>query len=221
MGSRMAELRNTKKKGEDIAFCHNRISKYINKNEYSDLRKKLCGAIEEGAERYKIKDIVLRGSAKKDLGRSNVLNEKYIVRFSDSDKNKAFLIKESAMGNKIKEVIEHISYETAMRIVENSTKWLCSSTSPLIRELGVKMTTEILRPDAVISYDRESFKIDNRINVTADSCITLCEYDAGNFELCSDCAEKDPVDGSICLLQINYERIIPEYLAWLIGIKSR
>lgn len=221
MTDKTTVLKSKQKQSDEIAVCHNRVSKYMNHSDYNKIHGKLCGVSMSVDKKTGIKDIILRGkkNIEKQNGRDIAPSEKYIVRFPDSGNCNALLIKECSKGNKIKELTEPISHETAMRIIERSTKWLCSSLSPLIRELGVKMTTERLQPDTVVKFDREYFTVDNRIKITADSGIALTEY-AGNYDsfcLSNDYAE--PLDGSVCLLQVNYERIIPEYISSLIGLR--
>ena len=141
------------------------------------------------------------------------------MRFPENDKESAVLIKECTKGIKIKQIIEPINYETVLRIIDRSTKWLCSSISPLIRELGVKMTTERLRPDTVMSFERESFVVGSKVNITADSGISMCEYELVEGTKPEN-IKSDPVDSNVCLVQVNYERIIPESVTKLIGIKA-
>lgn len=198
--------------------CHNRMSKYISQSNFSIIREELSEAGASAYECYPVTDVIFSGSS--DLRGKNAVSEKYILRCPQNDKNSILLIKESSMGNKIKEIIQPISFDTATRIIQRSTKWLCTSLSPLIRELGVKMTTNRLAPDTVMSFERECFVMDNRLKITADSHIALSEYD-GSGMLCTAGNVSDPVDVNVCLLQINYERIIPENILSIIGMKVK
>jgi hypothetical protein len=70
-----------------------------------------------------------------------------------------------------------------------------------------------------MSFERESFLIENRLRITADHGIVMCDYDEKEgIEQHSRLVE--PVDNSVCLLQINYDRVIPEHISSLIGIKA-
>ena len=201
----------------DKLKCHNRVSKYVNRSEYDSIKKELTSSSGVVCEKASVKDIILSGNA----GRSgaNDTKEKYIVRFPENDKESAVLIKECTRGIKIKQIIEPINYETVLRIIDRSTKWLCSSISPLIRELGVKMTTERLRPDTVMSFERESFVVGSKVSITADSGISMCEYELVEG-VHPENIKNDPVDSNVCLVQVNYERILPESVSKLIGIKA-
>lgn len=205
-----------KKQKQNSAVCHNRVSKYLNCDEYSVIRNELkdAGSV---YELHNVKDVILKGIG--DKNDTNALNEKYILRWQNNDKDSVLLIKESTKGSKVKAITEKISYETAQRVIELSTKWLCASISPLIRELGVKMTTERVRPQSVMSFERESFLVENRLRITADSAISLCDYNAVG-ELSQSSFIYEPVDNNICLLQVNFDRIIPEHISSLIGIKA-
>lgn len=198
-------------------LCHNRVSKYVNRDEYDLIKQSLALSGDVTYEKTSVNDIILSGYSAKQMPSDT--KEKYFVRFSEKDKDKTYLIKECSKGNKIKQIIEPINYETVLRIVDVSTKWLCSSISPLIRELGVKMTTERLRPETVMSFERESFSVGSRIKITADNNISVCEYDKAK-ELFSPKKDFVIADNDICLVQVNYERIIPEHISKLIGIKA-
>ncbi len=208
----------TRRIADEITVCHNRMSKYVNCNEFGAIRDELRCASSTDCRIHNIKDVILRSASEKNRDRTNLLNEKYILRWGCDGKDGVELIKECTKGNKVKSITEKISHETALRIIERSTKWLCSSLSPLIRELGVKMTTERLRPESVMSFERESFTIEKRLHITADSGIVMCDYDSS---LGIDGMTKgEPVDNNICLLQVNYDRIIPDYISSIIGLKA-
>lgn len=207
-------VRKTKQEG---LLCHNRVSKYVNRNEYDLIKEGLALTGNITYEKSSVNDIVLSGCSVR--ASASDTKEKYIVRFSKKDGEKTYLIKECSKGSKIKQIIEPISYETVLRIVDLSTKWLCSSISPLIRELGVKMTTERLRPETVMSFERESFSLGNRLKITADNDISVCQYESIK-ELFPKKRDFVVADNDICLVQINYERIIPDDISKLIGIKA-
>ena len=206
------------KSTDESTVCLNRVSKYIDCNEFSTIRENLLSSASTVCEIHNIKDVILKSSTEKNKDRTNLLNEKYILRWAHGTEDEVELIKECSKGRLVKSITEKISVETALRIVDRSTKWLCTSISPLLREVGVKMTTERLRPEAVMSFDRESFNIENRLKITADSGIVLCDYDeALNVE---NFKSTEPVDKNVCLLQVNYDRIIPDHISSLIGIKA-
>ncbi|MBE6622996.1 MAG: hypothetical protein E7621_02285 [Ruminococcaceae bacterium] len=207
-------VRKTKQEG---LLCHNRVSKYVNRNEYALIKENLALSGDVTYEKSSVNDIILSGCSIRSA--SSDTKEKYFVRFSKKDGDKTYLIKECSKGSKIKQIIEPINYETVLRIVDLSTKWLCASISPLIRELGVKMTTERLRPETVMSFERESFSVGNRLQITADNDISVCEYESAN-DLFPKKREFIVADNDICLVQINYERIIPDDISKLIGIKA-
>lgn len=208
----------TRRVADEATFCHNRVSKYVNSEDLVVIRDELRSAPSTECEIHNIKDVILRAGTEKRRDNTNLLNEKYILRWSMSEKDDIELIKECTNGSKVKSMREKITSETALRIIDRSTKWLCASISPLIRELGVKMTTERLRPESVMSFERESFTVENRLHITADSGIVMCDYD-GSVGI-DDAVRGEPVDTSVCLLQVNYERIIPEHISSLIGIKA-
>ncbi len=208
----------TRRITDETTVCHNRVSKYVNCNEFGVIRDELRCASSTDCRIHNIKDVILRSASEKNRDRTNLLNEKYILRWECDGKDGVELIKECTKGNKVKSITEKISHETALRIIERSAKWLCSSLSPLIRELGVKMTTERLRPESVMSFERESFTIENRLHITADLGIVMCDYDSSVG--IDSMTRGEPVDNNICLLQVNYDRIIPEHISSLIGIKA-
>ncbi len=198
-----------------VLKCHNRVSKYLGNESYKKIKKELTSTSSTPVVRHNITDFVLKSDHSKKLCED--IFEKYIVRFLDEDKNKAYLIKECTKGTRIKEIIEPISFETSARILDKSTKWLAASPSPLVHELGVKMTTDRIAPESVIQFDRDLFELDKRINITADSEILLSEYEN------TKPAHKpkfEAISNDTCILQVNYERIIPEHIMSILGIKN-
>lgn len=200
---------------------HNRVSKYVNQKNYGKIRAELTDAGLSKAESMPVKDIILRGnSTDRMTGENGISTEKFIIRCCDIRRPQYFLIKECTKGTQIKETHESISYETALRIIERSTKWLSASSQPLVHEIGVKMVTDRLIPDTIIQYDRECFNLNPKTTITADSGIALSEY-SFNDAFSSNVALDEPVDNDTCLLQINYERIIPENISYIIGLKNQ
>lgn len=209
--------------GTGTARCHNRVSKYFNSSDYRVLKRKLVAADDVPCSAEYVKDVIFRGKSGSDHARANGLREKYIVRFPKRDADEAILIKECTDdGGKVKEVTQPISGETARKIISCSTRWLCASVSPLLHELGVKMTTDGLRPDTVMRFLHESFQVDSRVSITADSDIALCEYGEaqGDADPANESLNYESVDRDVCIVQVNYERIIPERISALIGIKA-
>jgi hypothetical protein len=204
-----------KKTGNENILCHNRVSKYVNAKEYDFIKKELALSSGVKYEKTSVKDIILSGSPEKLS--SGDTRERYIVRFFKEDAGKSILIKECTKGSKIKQITQPINYETVCRIAECSTKWLCTSVFSLIKELGLKMTTERLRPDTVMSFERESFFVENRVIITVDSKISVCQYESVKG-ISPEKIKFEEVDDGIFLLQINYERIIPENIRKFIGI---
>lgn len=200
------------------ARSHNRVSKYVNQQSYGRIRNELTDAGLSRIASFPVKDIVLKSASEKIRGRGNMLSEKFLIRCLKTEEPRYFLIKECSKGNQIKEICEPISYETALKIMERSTKWLCASSSPLVHEIGVKMVTDRLIPDTVIQYTRESFDLNPKTTITADSDISLSEYSP--TEAFTSASGDEPVDGDTCLLQINYERIIPENISYICGLKQ-
>lgn len=202
------------------AKSHNRVSKYVNQKNYGRIRDELTDAGLSKAESMPVKDIILRGSGNDRMAsKGTISTEKFIIRCCDIQHPQYFLIKECTKGTQIKETHESISYETALRIIERSTKWLSASSQPLVHEIGVKMVTDRLTPDTIIQYDRECFNLNQKTSITADSAISLSEY-SFNDAFSQNVAIDEPVDNDTSLLQINYERIIPENISYIIGLKN-
>ncbi len=195
--------------------CHNRVSKYLGNDCYQKIKNELSNASSSPVVRHSITDLTLKSNYDRRLNED--ISEKYIVRFLDNDKNKAYLIKECTKGSRIKEVIEPINYETSVRILDRSVKWLTSSPSALVHELGVKMTTDRITPENMIRFDRDIFELDRRINITADTGIALSNCEKTEF---TKKPNFESVSDNTCILQINYERIIPENIVAILGIKN-
>lgn len=204
---------------EKTPRSHNRVSKYVNRQSYGRIRDELTDAGLSHVESYPVKDILLRSAGgDKVRGRGNSLSEKFIIRCISADEPRYFLLKECTKGNQIKELCEPITHEVALRIMERSTRWLCASSSPLVHEIGVKMVTDRLVPDTIIRYTRECFDLSPKTTITADSGISLSEYNLSDAFTAS--STEEPVDRDTCLLQVNYERIIPESISYIIGLKN-
>ena len=204
---------------ENTPRSHNRVSKYVNRKSYGRIRDELTDAGMSHVASFPVKDILLRSAGEKVRTRGgDTLSEKFLIRCLNMGESRYFLIKECSKGNQVKEICEPITQEIALKIMERSTRWLCACSSPLVHEVGVKMVTDRLIPDTIIQYTRECFDLNPKTTITADSGISLSEYNAA--DALTSASNEEPVDRDTCLLQVNYERIIPENISYIIGLKS-
>lgn len=91
--------------------------------------------------------------------------------------------------------------------------------SPLIREFCLKRREGLLRPRKTISYEREAFIFDpGNVRVTIDRNIRAA--DSYQHFLCPELKEL-PVAGEDCILEVKYDRFLPELVSMALSGTDR
>lgn len=139
--------------------------------------------------------------------------EKFRIRYYNSDLSRIRLEK------KCKNRSLGIKYSAPMTeaqvraLLEGDTAWMADSPYGLVRELYVKMKTQALRPRATVDYVREPFLYGpGNVRITFDSQIASAGADA-RF-LTSHAAI--PAAQGIVVLEVKYDRYLPELIAGLL-----
>ncbi|MGN0734872.1 MAG: polyphosphate polymerase domain-containing protein [Anaerovoracaceae bacterium] len=85
---------------------------------------------------------------------------------------------------------------------------------PLVRELGIKMQTQLLRPKSAVRYRREAFVYGpGNVRVTLDTELLSCSEPELFFS--EKTAGWMPVPGAV--LEVKYDRYLPQIIEQLLG----
>lgn len=147
------------------------------------------------------------------------VREKFRLRFYDGDTSLINLekkFKANGLGNKQK---ARLSADETQALLEGDISWMLLSEKPLIRELYAKMRVARLQPKVIVDYRREPYVFGpGNVRVTLDSCIRTGLR-------CVDFLDPNcltvPVSGNPLILEVKWDRYLPDVVRNAVGLPSR
>lgn len=112
-----------------------------------------------------------------------------------------------------------ITSEDCSRLLCGDIDFLRYSEQELLRELYVKMKSELLRPKVIVEYSREAFVCpEGNVRVTFDTDIRsgLSSVDFLDRDLLSV-----PLGAELNVLEVKYDGFLPEHIAAALNIADR
>ncbi|MDR3363929.1 MAG: polyphosphate polymerase domain-containing protein [Clostridiales Family XIII bacterium] len=104
-------------------------------------------------------------------------------------------------------------------IAGHDIAWMAGDDRPLVVELYSKMRGALLRPKTIIEYAREPFVYAaGNVRVTFDTDIHTGLF---SRDLLNDRAPLVPAGDEIVLLEVKYDKYIPEFIVDLLRIEGR
>ena len=142
--------------------------------------------------------------------------EKFRIRYYNSDMSFITLEKKIKQNNLCIKYGEKISREDFEMIIKGEQLHVDINEKPLVKELIIKMTTELLRPRVLVSYTREPYIYPaGNVRVTFDSDIRSSLYGKdfindpfAGINACEDTRE--------IIMEVKYDEFLPEIIALLI-----
>ncbi|WP_342366634.1 polyphosphate polymerase domain-containing protein [Clostridium aminobutyricum] len=112
----------------------------------------------------------------------------------------------------------NITKEQCQSILNGDWDWLKDTDHPLLLELYIKMSTQLLRPKSIVIYRREAFvhPVGN-VRITIDSNLRRGSF-VHDFLEPNTAAYPLPVGR---VLEVKYDSFLPSYLHDLVRIKNR
>lgn len=142
--------------------------------------------------------------------------EKFRLRYYNDALSRITLEKKMKKSGLCRKLSAPISAEDCRRVLEGEPAPIASYSEPLVRELLVKMRTELLRPRVLVSYVREPLVYPaGNVRVTFDSDIrtTLFHRRFLEAEVSDIAAAENP---ERVILEVKYDGFLPEAIAGLL-----
>lgn len=192
--------------------------KYIlNISDYQKVKNKLGTVLEcdkntiNGSGYYKVTSLYFDNMYDKCLlEKINGVNnrEKYRIRYYNDDLSYIKLEKKIKINGLCKKISCGISKEEYKRIVNQDIQWMLGCKDrELLRELYIKIKTQLLRMTASVEYNRTAFICNNSdIRVTLDRDLRVGVGSGAGIE----------VDSGKMILELKYKEYIPDIISKLL-----
>jgi len=200
---------------------------YINYLDYLILRSKLRAVMQPDVNtnedgEYHIRSLYFdnyRDVALQDKISGINRREKFRIRCYNKDFEFINLEKKSKINGLCSKIKTTITKQQAAAILAHDTEWMAKSAKPLVVELYSKMKSGQLRPKTIVDYKREAFVYgpgNVRVTIDRDIRTGLFSTDLFNPDLPTVAAGDQQI-----LLELKYDKFIPEVIANLIQLDGR
>ena len=186
--------------------------------QYQELRSRLRTVMQPdlhtGADgRYLIRSIYFDNYKDKALQEKTegvARREKFRIRYYNDDFSFIVLEKKRKDNNLCLKFDAEITEEECRQLLEGSLNWMRGHPSELVRELYVKMHTQMLRPRVLVSYVREPYIYRaGNVRVTFDSQVRTTLYHRSILEeKVIDISAFD--ESRDMILEVKYDAFLPE-----------
>lgn len=144
--------------------------------------------------------------------------EKFRIRYYGDDTSFIRLEKKSKIGSLCSKQSTAITYDNCAELIKGNTGFLIGSNSNIMRELYAKMQFQLLRPKAIVEYNRECYVYPpGNVRITIDTHI--CGSYAVNGFL-----NTEAVFASFCpycILEVKYDEFLPYAIEAAVQLKDR
>ena len=200
---------------------------FINYSDYLTLRSRLGQIMKMdknvgNSNEYKIRSLYFDNIYDKALnekinGFDN--REKFRIRCYNNDFTFIKLEKKSKINGLCNKVSCPITKEECIKILNNDLDWMLNSKFDLIKELYIKMKTQLLKPKVLVDYTREPFIYEaGNVRITLDRNIKTGMNEINLFNLESPTIIAGE---SLILVEVKYDEYLPEIIKKTLNLKNR
>ena len=200
---------------------------YVNQSEYIVLRQRLRSVMESDSHtdengEYKIRSLYFDNLYDKALlEKLNGVNnrEKFRIRYYNDDFSKISLEKKSKINGLCNKVSAPLTKEECEKILDGDLDWMLESPYDLVKELYVKMKTQLLKPKVLVDYMREPFVYEyGNVRITLDRDIRTGLYVTDLFDLdAPTIIAGEPV----IILEVKYDEYLPGFIRDIVDLKNK
>lgn len=138
---------------------------------------------------------------------------KFRIRVYNGDDSYISLEKKVKVGNLTQKFGARITRDEYERIIRGDIRWMLDDGRALLSELYYRMTAEALRPKTLVEYTRYPFVYEpGNVRITLDYNIRSGIL---STDLFSDAIL--PLAGAPNIVEVKYDRFLPEVIAGLVG----
>lgn len=197
---------------------------YISYSDYIILRQQLRAVLhpdphaDENGEYYirslYLDDIYDTAVTEKNAGIQ--FRHKYRIRIYDFSKNKIRFEKKIKSGAYIAKIGFDMSYDEYQAFLRGDIEFLLHKESPLAKEVYLQVRQNRLKPVVVVDYEREPFIMDyETIRITFDKNL---RSGTPSWDIFDENLPRTPMlEKGIVVLEVKYNRALPDYLARLVN----
>ncbi len=145
--------------------------------------------------------------------------EKFRLRYYNGDPTLIHLEKKSKLDGLGTKFSAELTAAEAQKLVDGELDWMLSTDRPLVRELYVKIRTQVLRPKTIVDYTREPFIYrPGNVRVTLD-------YDIRSGLGCTDFLNTQavtvPAGDAPILLEVKWDAYLPDLIRDVVQLPGR
>lgn len=146
--------------------------------------------------------------------------EKYRIRFYNNDTSVIKLEKKIKDNGLTKKFSNLISKEECEKILEGDTEWIKFTDRSLLKELYIRMKSDLFKPRTIVDYNREAYIYPvGNVRVTFDKLISSGLFSKEIFN--ENLPTMDSLDPQLIILEIKYDEFLPSVIADIIQIGDR
>lgn len=143
--------------------------------------------------------------------------EKFRLRFYGTERGWIRLEKKTKQRGLCGKQSAQVSQEEVARILVGDTGWLSFDERPVLRDLGIKMQSQQLRPRTIVEYSREAFIYPpGNVRITLDSAIRTGLQSIAFLEL--DCPLILVNQPGLTVLEVKYDAFLPDLVRDLVQL---
>ena len=201
---------------------------FINRAELAALRARLQPVLRldpycRGGRPYVIRSLYLDdidNSAYVDKIGGVMERDKYRIRVYGHNDQQIFLERKRKLGDLIQKSSVQITRRLCEQIVSGDPRGLQSASSPLLQDVYVQMRTKLLRPAVIVDYEREAYLHPaENVRITFDMTLRTGLHSCDLFN--PNLPTVNPLDPGLEILEIKFDRVLPDYIRALIdGIQA-
>ena len=139
------------------------------------------------------------------------MRHKYRIRYYNDDQSLFHLERKSKVGSLCDKVGTCLSREEVRALMAGEIGWMMDSGRPLVRELYLKMRTELLQPSVQVHYTREPYVYGpGNVRVTLDSNIRTGLLDTDFLDPAQ--ARPRTQGDDFVLLEVKFDNYLPQII---------
>lgn len=145
--------------------------------------------------------------------------EKFRIRYYNDNLNFIRLEKKFKIKGLSKKFSAPISHDEVQRMLSGDVAFLLYKEQPLLQEFYAKMQSQLLRPQTIVSYEREAFIYEpGNVRVTLDRNL---QSGLRSQDFLDPQRLLTPVHDGLSVLEVKYDRFLPELVQLLVQTPNR